>query len=408
MKTKFEKKSCDQWEIKVATSFEEIEDIRPIWEKMQSDEPCPVPNTDIDRYLSVVKTRGDDVRPYIMVVKYDGRPVTLMIGWIEQRRLDLKLGYKTLFSPMLRYLSIVYGGIIGQPSAELSKVLIGELMRKFRSREVDVLYFNHLKTETAFYQLVRKMPPLLTRDYFHKVEDHWRMSVPENIDQFFSARKRGHRYKLRRAIKKYGEKFPGDNMFIKYTATNEVEDFIIKAADISSKTYQSALGVGIVNDEGTKSLLKEAAMRGWFRGNILMADSKPCAFLLGLAYKNVYYGVSTGYDPAFRSYWPGTIIFLKVLESLCADTSIEMVDFYFGDAWYKQSYGTEHWPEASAYIFAPKLRLTLINLLRSSMMCMNNVLEYLVNKIEAVNWIKRKWRGLLQPKGSVDRVWTDI
>jgi hypothetical protein len=404
MKTEFENKSCDQWEIKVATSFEEIEDIRPVWEQMQSEEPSPIPNADIDRYLSVIKTSGDGVRPHVMVMKSDDRPVAMTIGRIEQRRLDLKLGYKTLFSPELRCLSIVYGGVIGQPSAELSEMLIGELMKKFRSQKVDVLFFNHLKTETVFYQCVRKMPGLLTRDYFPKVEDHWRMSIPENVDQFYSARKRGHRYKLRKSIRRFEEEFPCHNMLIQYSATNEVEDFITKAADISSKTYQSALGVGIVNDEKTKSLLKEAAMQGWFRGNILLADSKPCAFLLGLVYKNIFYGVCTGYDPAFRSYWPGTIIFLKVVESLCADPSIEMIDFYFGDAWYKKSYGTEHWPEASAYIFAPRLRMILINLLRSSMMCMNHALGYLVNKINAVDWIKRKWRGLLRPKSSTESV----
>ena len=159
---------------------------------------------------------------------------------------------------------------------------------------------------------------------------------------------------------------------------------------------------GIVNDEKTKSLLKDAAMQGWFQGSILLADSKPCAFLLGLVYKNVFYGICTGYDPAFRSYWPGTIIFLKVVESLCADPSIEMIDFYFGDAWYKKSYGTEHWPEASAYIFAPKLRMILINLLRSSMMCVNAGLEYVASKINTVDWIKRKWRSRLTGVTSTD------
>ena len=384
--------------IVTATNFEEIEAIRPIWEQMQRNEPRPVPNADIDRYISAVKTRGDDVQPHIMVMKCDGRPVAIMIGRIEQRRLDLKLGYKTLFSPALRCLSIVYGGIIGQPSAELSEVLIGELMKKFCSLKVDVLFFNRLKTETAFYQFVRKMPSLLKRDYFPKIEDHWRMSVPENIDQFYSARKRGHRYKLRKSIRKFEEKYPSDSMFIKYTAKNEVDDFVTTVADISSKTYQSALGVGVVNDEKTKSLLKEDAMQGWFRGNILLADSKPCAFLLGLVYKKVYYGICTGYDPAFRPYWPGTIIFLKVLESLCADPSIEMIDFYFGDAWYKKSYGTEHWPEASAYIFAPRLYPVIINVLRNSVGGVNTGLKYVVKKFGAVDRIKRRWRNLLLPK----------
>ena len=394
----------DTYEIITATNFEEIEVIRPIWEQMQSDEPCPVPNSDIYRYLSVVKTSGDDVRPYILVFKYDGRPAAITIGWIEQRRLDMKLGYKTIFNPALRCLSIVYGGIMGQPSAELSKVLIGELMKKFRSQRIDVLFFNRLKTESVFYDFVRKIPGLLTRDYFPKVEDHWRMAVPENIDQFYSARKRGHRYKLRKSIKRFEEEFPRDNMLVQYSAINEVDDFIAAAAEISVKTYQKALGVGIESDERTRSLLKEAAMQDWFRGNILMANSKPCAFLLGLAYKNVYYGICTGYDPDFRSYWPGTVIFLKVVESLCADPSMETIDFYFGDAWYKKSYGTENWSEASVYIFAPKLKMVLINFLRNSMMCMNSSLEYAMHKMRVVDWVKRHWRNLLRPKNAVGGV----
>jgi hypothetical protein len=67
------------YEIFAATNFEEIEAIRPIWEQMQRDEPHPVPNADIDRYLSVVKTSGDDVRPHIMVMKCDGHPVAITI-----------------------------------------------------------------------------------------------------------------------------------------------------------------------------------------------------------------------------------------------------------------------------------------------------------------------------------------
>jgi hypothetical protein len=277
-------------------------------------------------------------------------------------------------------------------------------MKKFRSQRIDVLFFNRLKTGSVFYDFVRKIPGLLTRDYFPKVEDHWRMAVPENIDQFYSARKRGHRYKLRKSIKRFEEEFPRDNMLIQYSAINEVDDFIAAAAEISAKTYQKALGVGIENDERTKSLLKEAAMQGWFRGNILMANSKPCAFLLGLAYKNVYYGICTGYDPDFRSYWPGTVIFLKVVESLCADPSMETIDFYFGDAWYKKSYGTENWPEASVYIFAPKLRMVLINFLRNSMMCMNSSLEYVMHRMRVVDWVKRHWRNLLRPKNAVGSV----
>ncbi|OHB75429.1 MAG: hypothetical protein A2Z25_20970 [Planctomycetes bacterium RBG_16_55_9] len=153
-----------------------------------------------------------------------------------------------------------------------------------------------------------------------------------------------------------------------------------------------------MNDERTGDLLTEAAAQGWFRGHILFAGEVPCAFQLGLAYRDVYYLVNIGYDPGFDSYLPGTVLFLKVLESLCDDPSIHTIDFYFGDAWYKQSYGSEQWQEGCPYIFAPGLYPVSLNVLQSLAMGMNAGLERLMSRIGFVNWIKRRWRGSMQTK----------
>lgn len=396
--------SSDQWKVVVARDVEEVEGIRPIWEQMQRNEPYPKPNADIDRYLSVVKARGDSIRPHVMLFEHNGSPTAMIVGWVGKHQLELKLGYKALLKPRLRCLSVVYGGVLGQPDSELCSLLIGELMKQLRFQEVDMTYFNRLKTDTAFYQAVRRIPGFLIRGSSPEVENHWHMSVPDNIDQFYSARSHKHRGNLRRAIRKFEQDYPGKSIFSTYTSESDVGEFIRVAADISSKTYQHTLGVGIVNDEHTRCLMTTAASKGWFRGHILHAGDKSCAFQLGLSYEKVYYLVSIGYDPAFRSYWPGRILFLKVLESICDDRSIDMIDFYFGDAEYKKHYGTEHWPEACAYIFAPRLHLILINMLRSSTMRVNSGLEYVVSKIGAVGWIKRKWRTLLRPKSAAGRV----
>jgi hypothetical protein len=224
------------------------------------------------------------------------------------------------------------------------------------------------------------------------------MSIPDHIDKFYSARSRGHRHNLRKTIRTFEKDFSPENNFVNYTKENEVDEFLKISAEISTKTYQRALGAGIKNDEQTKCLLKEAAKNGWFRGHILFAGDKPCAFQNALHYNNVYYMVSIGYDPAFSNYKPGIILFLKVLENICDDSSINMLDFYFGDAEYKHRYGTEHWPEACAYIFAPGLYPIFINILLSSTMYLNKGLQYAANSIGAVQWIKRKWRNLLRAK----------
>jgi hypothetical protein len=395
METESDVKSCDGWEIKVASNFEEIEAIRPIWEQMQLDEPNPKPNADINRYLSVVKARGDSIRPYIMLFEHDGNPAAMIVGWVGKHQLELKLGYRSLFKPRLRCLSVVYGGVLGRPGSTMCSFLVGELIKRLRDHEFDIIQLSHLGTEASFYQAARKIPGFMTRCYSPKIDEHWRMSVPDKIDQFYASRTGRHRRNLQRYIRKFEDEFPGENKCIKYANESDIAEFIRIAADISSKTYQSALGVGVVNNEETRLIVTEAAKHGWFDGVLLFAGDKPCAFQFGLRYDTVYYMVSIGYDPAFKSYRVGTILFLKVLESLCDDNSIDMIDFYFGDAEYKKHYGTEHWPEASAYIFAPRLYPIFVNVLRSSTMCVNSGLEYIVNKIGAIDWIKRKWRNSL-------------
>ena len=378
-----------------AKSLDEIEALRDIWREMQNNESSAKPNVDMDRFISVLKAGNNAARPHVILFKQGDRPTAMVIGRAEVHRLNLKLGYKALLRPRLKCLNVVYGGVLGQPQGELCSIIINELAGQLKSREFDAVYFNYLSTDTAFYRAVRETPGFFTRGHFPRVNEHWRMSVPDEIEQFFKARSRGHRGSLRRAVRKFERDYPGRSNFVKFTDESEVDDFIRLAAEISSKTYQNALGAGIVNDEQTRSRVRTAARHGWFDGNVLLAGGKPCAFQLGLHYNNVYYLVSIGYDPALSSHKIGTILFLKVLESLCEDTAIDTIDFYFGDAEYKKRYGTTHWPEASAYIFAPHMYPVSLNALRCSIAGVNAALVFLVNKVGSADWIKRKWRNML-------------
>jgi len=385
----------DEWKTVLARDLKEIESIRSVWEQLQSNEHYPTPNANIDRFLSVVEAHRDKMKPYAMIVEHYGKPEAMVIGRIEKHKIGIKVGYKTLHCPLSRCLRIVYGGVLGQPDAQLSSLLVGELMNQLRQRLFDIVYFNYLRTDTTFYQAVRKMPGFLTKDHFPRIDEHWCMSVPETVYQFYSARSRGHRHNLRRAIRKFDEKCPGESKVVNYITESDVDDFVRTAADLSSKTYQSALGAGITDDGHMKYRIRSAAARGWFRGHILFSGDKACAFQLALHYQKIYYMVNIGYDPALSSYKPGLILFLKVLESLCDDPSTNMIDFYFGDAEYKHRYGTEHWPEACIHIFGPRPCPVFINALRSSVSGMNAGLHQIAKMIGFANWIKRRWRAVL-------------
>ncbi len=398
MISKCETHSSDKWKVVVARNFEEIEAIRPVWEQMQREEPHPTPDADIDRYLSVTEAGGDDVRPCVLLLEYEACPVGMIIGRAEKHQLPLRLGYKSLFKLTLRCFSVVYGGILGQPEGGHCSLLIGALCDQLRSGEVDVVYFNHLRTGTGLHEAVRKTPGFFTRGHLPRVNKHWRMPMPDNMEQFYAACSRGHRGSLRRGVRKFEREYPGQHNHIQYTSEDEVDDFVRIAAEISSKTYQHALGAGLVNDEQTRSRIRTAAKHGWFHGDILFAGDEPCAFQLGLRYKQVYYLVNLGSAPALNRHRVGTNLFLKVLESLCEDPSIHTFDFYFGDAEYKRRYGIENWSEVCIYIFAPRVFPISVNALRCAVAGANASLAYVVNKVGFVDWTKRRWRDMLRKR----------
>ena len=381
--------------VTIARSLEEIEAFREVWQEMQNSESSAKPNADMDRYISVLKASNGEARPHVILFKQGAHPTAMVIARTEKHRLNFKLGYKALLRPELRCLNVVYGGVLGRPQGGLCSTIISELIGQLKAREFDAVYFNYLSTDTDFYRIVREKPGFFTRGHLPRASKHWRMSVPAEIDQFYKTRSRGHRDSLRRAVRKFERLYPGRNNFVKFTSEHEVDDFVRVAAEISSKTYQSALGAGIANDEQTRSRIRAAARHGWFDGGVLLAGGEPSAFQLGLHYNDVYFLVSIGYDPALSAQKTGTVLFLKVLESLCEDTAINVMDFYFGDAEYKRRYGTAYWPEACIYIFAPRVYPISLNALRCSIAGVNAALASLVNKIGSTDRIKRKWRNVL-------------
>lgn len=404
MKKESDKQSSDEWKIIVAKNFEEIEAIRPIWEQMQRSELYPTPNADIDIYLSTVKSGGDDVRPCIILVKQNGDPRALLIGRCERHSLKVWLGYKTLFSPKLKCLSVVYGGVLGRPNSYVYPLLIAEISRMLHDREVDMIFFNHLRMDSDVYRVLKASHGFLCRGWLLGTQQHWSISIPDTMDQLYERYSPKNRSNLRRLISRLERAYPGQVRVVTYTNQDEVQKAIDIMAGISAQTYQFQLDSSFVDTDYTRNMLKLAAKRGWLRACVLFIGEEPSAFELALKYGKSYFGLHTGFDPKWRRFRVGTVLFLNFLESICGDSTAKSFDFGFGDAEYKRLYSDQCWEESSVYIFAPRLYPIFVNALHSSIMAVNAALEYVFRKIGAVDWIKRKWRNLLQQKSMAGRV----
>jgi hypothetical protein len=370
----------NNWEISIARSLNEIEAIRPIWEKMQQNENSPKPN--------------------VILLHNNSQPQTMLIGRIENIRVPCKLGYKNLFNPSLRCIAVVYGGIIGQLNPDVSALLIQTLINSLKRGDADTVFFNGLKTDSAICNAIKNHAGFLCREHFTKQSPHYRMTIPPSMEQFYQSCSKKHRANLKRYIRKLENEFQDQVKVITYSKEEQLEQAIKAAAQISSKTYQHALDSGLVDSHRTRSLLSSAAKSNWLQAHVMYIADQPCSFQIGLKYGSAYFLDKIGFDPQWEKFEVGTVLFLKVLEGLCNNNTTRWLDFGFGDAAYKQKYGNVSWPESSIYIFAPRLYPILLNLALTSTSAASSALNYLVTKAGVYNWVKRHWRALLRKRAA--------
>lgn len=392
----------DNWQVTVATSFEEIQSIRHDWEKKHTDEDFPTLNADIERYLTVLGVESPGMQPYIMVFSNKGITSGIVIGRIETRQIQCRLGYKTVWKSSLRCLTIVYGGIFGEQTEGFCVKIIAQLQSILKSGTVDMVYLNYLKTDSVIYRLAKTTPNFLCKEHFLKPTLHWQTNVSGSAESFYETIPSKQKREIRRCERRLAEAADGHLKISCYQQEKDV-DYILKAAcDISASTYKNAMDIGIVDNALTRSLLTQAARSNMLRAYILYVKDVPCAFEFGCHYGRTFFVEYMGYDPKWKAFGLGMILWAKVIEDICSDHSVDILDYGFGNAAYKEKFGTKSWLESSVYIFAPRAYPICINLSRQITTCLSAVLEHLANKAGIRDWVKKKWRNLAQKNSKSD------
>ena len=126
----------------------------------------------------------------------------------------------------------------------------------------------------------------------------------------------------------------------------------------------------------------------------MYVEGKPCAYWLASTHRDILFLHATGYDPAFRKYEVGTILFLNLIRDACG-TVLEKVDFGLGAADYKERFGDENWLEKDYFIFASGFRGIMLNAVISGGFFAEKAARWLVAKAGAVSRIKQLWRRRL-------------
>ena len=146
---------------------------------------------------------------------------------------------------------------------------------------------------------------------------------------------------LRRKLRKFAEASGGVVDWSQYRTPEQIAAFVTLARTVSAKSYQERLlGVGLpagdAFDASAQALAREDAVRAY----LLFLKGEPISYLYCPVYERVVSYGYLGYDPAYASLSPGTVLQLLALEVLFAQQRFLAFDFTEGEGRHKELFST--------------------------------------------------------------------
>lgn len=350
-------------------------------------------NADPAVMATLLQARDDVVRPHIVVAESAGGRA-MLVGRIENVRLPVRLGYRTIYSPRRRALNIVQGGALGDDGAALAAAF-EEACGALRESEADVLRLRAVRVGSELHRLASARASRWTRGRRWAATPRWRLDLPGSLDEILKLQSRKSRGNELRSARRFEQELDGRYSFDVYRNPEDLPRIVADCTAVSSQTYQRALGAGFAADAADLQLLRRAAELSWLRAYVLSVDGEPKAFWIGQVYDGVFQAGPTGYDPALAHLRPGRYVLLRMLEDLCADQDVHEVDWGPGDGEYKRHFATSHWLEEDMLLFAPTFRGVRTNLTRTSLLATIGIVRAAAARVPVLRDAKRRWRGRL-------------
>jgi Acetyltransferase (GNAT) domain len=375
---------------KVARSTREVEEVRSIWSRFPND----VVNTDIDYHLTLVDQDPDVVRPHVVILEEGGEPAALAVGRIEDIRLSARLGYKTLYRPAVRALTISYGGVLGRDDEASASALLSELRSALERGEADLVRLRLVKVGSTLHRVASANGGALARISHSLPSPHWRGRLRGSWDDYLRDRSAKTRANIQRYGRKLEREFPDGIRFDSFRRPADLERLVEDTTAVYARTYQHGLGVGFSDVGAQREIMALALERDWFRGFVLYVQDKPAAFWHGTRYGRTFSTGPTGYDPAYRSHRLGTYVLARLIQELIREGAVDWIDFGFGDAEYKRHFGDECWLEEDVLLFARRVRPLWVNTALAGATLANRSAGRILADRRLAD-VKRRWRTRL-------------
>jgi hypothetical protein len=340
-----------KYSIKILTRAEEIECIRQVWESYEAADEYKAGASQMDRFLTEIRCSGGAIRPYVIMINDRDGGSSLLVGKIEYRDLLCNIAYKKFATFKIKYLTIIYGGLLGKDWGDKGKAVC-DIFREILSRgEVDAVFMNQLHIENRLQDILKSQFCCFRRAWFIKPLIHWRTSIGKSFEAYKKNISRKCVAEVRRYRKKLNNACNNNVRTCCYTGLEDCEYLVKIAAGITKMSYKNSINAGFHDEAVTRSLMRLEAKSGDLRAYILYGGDRAIAFEYGYIYKGIYFMEHMGYDPDYSAYSPGTILFFSALERIYGDGDIHFIDYGFGDAQYKRKYADIFWQEKAVHIF---------------------------------------------------------
>ena len=379
--------------VRTARSWAELDELRDACEALQG----PHATTDPDIFRLLLDADERVLRPHAVLLERGGAPRALVLARVERLTLAARLGYRTVYRPRLRALTVVYGGVLGDVDEADAALLVGELRRELAGA-ADLLRFRGLEVETPLHAAASAAGPRALRERSAAPTGHWELDVPDSYDAFLQSLSKSTRDGAKRYSRKLEQEY-GDRLELRtFRDASESERVFRDVGVVASKTYQHGLGVAFAQTEAQRRLTTELMERGWFRAYVLYLDGEPVAFWHGHGYRGVFSTGVPGFDRAYSDLRVGNYVLLKLIADLCADRDVHTLDYGFGDAEYKRRFGTRRRAEQDVHLYAPSFRGLRVNAVRSGLLGASALGRRLLGG-EGLARLKRGWRKRLSGGG---------
>lgn len=157
------------------------------------------------------------------------------------------------------------------------------------------------------------------------------IDLPATANDYFQQLGKKTRADLRRNERNLSREVGGQMELRLYTSAGSVGEFLELAEQISRKTYQWDLGLGIRDTEARRLKLARIAHQQWLRSYILLCKGEPSAFMVGYTYRGTYYSSEIGFDPSKGRWSIGNVLHCYVVRDLIESRCVRFFDFMYGD-----------------------------------------------------------------------------